>query len=73
MQVTLNIENEQIIDAASKMPLEDKLKLYDKIKDEIFEVRFKEILASLKTSELSDEEILKEVEHVRSERYKNRS
>lgn len=35
MRVTLNIENEQIIEAASKMPLEDKLKLYDKIKDDV--------------------------------------
>ncbi len=72
MRVTLNIDNEQIIEAASKMPLEDKLKLYDKIKDDVFEVRFKDILDSMKTDELTDEEILQEVEHVRSERYKNR-
>jgi hypothetical protein len=73
MQVTLNINSEQLIEAASKMPLEDKLKLYDKIKDDIFEIRFKDILKSLKTDKLSDEEILQAVEHVRSERYKNRS
>lgn len=72
MRLTFNIENEQIIEAASKMPLEDKLKLYDKIKDDIFEVKFTEILDSMKTNELTDEEILQEVEHVRSERYKNR-
>ncbi len=68
----MNIDPEQIIDAAVQMPLEEKLKLYDKIKDDIFEFRFKEILENLKTDELSEEEILQEVEHVRSERYKNR-
>ena len=73
MQLTLNINSEQLIEAASKMPLEDKLKLYDKIKDDIFEVRFRDVLKSLKTDKLSDEEILHAVEHVRSERYKNRS
>lgn len=73
MQININIETEQIIDAASKMTLEDKLKLYDKIKDDIFEYRFNEILDSMKTSEITEEEILQEVEHVRSERYKNRS
>jgi len=72
MRINMNIDPEQIIDAAVQKPLEDKLKLYDKIKDDIFEIRFKEILESLKTDELTEEEILQEVEHVRSERYKNR-
>lgn len=72
MRINMNIDPEQIIDAAVQMPLEEKLKLYDKIKDDIFEFRFKEILENLKTDELSEEEILQEVEHVRSERYKNR-
>lgn len=73
MQILLNIDTEAIIEAASKMPLEDKLKLYDKIKDDIFEIRFREIMDSMKTDEITDEEILQEVERVRSERYKNRS
>lgn len=73
MQININIETEQIIDAATKMTLEDKLKLYDKIKDDIFEYRFNEILDNMKTDEITEEEILQEVEHVRSERYKNRS
>jgi hypothetical protein len=73
MQINMNIEPTQIIEAAAKMPLEDKLKLYNKIKDDIFEYQFREILDSLKTDKLSDEDILKEVEYVRSERYKNRS
>ena len=72
MEININIDSDQIINAASKMPLEDKLKLYNKIKDDIFEHQIKDLLDNLKTSELSDEEILQEVEYVRSERYKNR-
>jgi hypothetical protein len=73
MQINMTINSEELIEAASKMPLDEKLRLYDKIKDDIFEFRFRNILEDLKTDDLSDEEILQEVEHVRSERYKNRS
>ena len=69
----MNIDSEQIIDAATKMPLEEKLKLYDKIKDDILQYRFESLREELKeTVSLSDEEILQEVESVRAERYKNR-
>jgi hypothetical protein len=71
MQINMTINSEELIEAASKMPLDEKLRLYDKIKDDIFEFRFRDILESLKTNDLSDEEIIEEVEHVRSERYKN--
>ena len=74
MQVNMTINSEELIEAASKMPFEEKLKLYDKIKDDILLYRFEEIRNELKeTVTLSDKEILEEVEHVRAERYKNRS
>jgi hypothetical protein len=73
MQVLLNIETEALIDAVQKMPLEEKLKLYEKIKDDIMQSRFELLRKELKeTVTLSDEEITQEVEHVRTERYKNR-
>ncbi|HPI89389.1 MAG TPA: hypothetical protein PK859_08785 [Spirochaetota bacterium] len=73
MQVILNIDSAAIIDAAEKMPLEEKLKLYEKIKDDILQYRFEILRKELKdTVSLSDEEITQEVENVRSERYKNR-
>jgi len=73
MQINLTIDNDQLIDAAAKMPLADKLKLYDKIKDDILQYRFEELRKELKeTVTLSDEEILQEVEHVRADRHKNR-
>lgn len=74
MQIPLNIDTEALIDAVQKMPLEEKLKLYDRIKDDILQYRFESLRKELKESvTLSEEEILHEVEHVRAERYKNRS
>ncbi len=74
MQIPLNIDTEALIDAVQKMPLEEKLKLYDRIKDEILQYRFESLRKELKESvTLSEEEILHEVEHVRAECYKNRS
>ena len=73
MQINMTINSEELIEAASKMPIDEKLKLFEKIQDDIFEYKFKEILDSLKTDQLSEEDILKEVEYVRAERYKNRS
>ena len=73
MQVILNINPDEIIQAASKMSIDDKLKLYEKIKKDILQIRFESIRKELKEKvTLTDEEIMQEVEHVRSERYKNR-
>jgi hypothetical protein len=73
MQININIDTDQIIEAASKMPVEDKLKLYDKIKNDIFKYRFESLLDKFKADDITDEEITQIVEHVREEAYKNRS
>ena len=73
MQINMNIEPEQIIDAASKMPLDEKLKLYNKIKDDIIQYRIEALFNEFKSDDISDDEITEIVEHVRSERYKNHS
>ena len=74
MQINMNVDSAEIIAAAAKMPFDEKLRLYDKIKDEILQYRFESLRKELKeTVTLSDEEILQEVELVRSERFKNRS
>lgn len=69
----MNIESEQIIDAASKLPLDEKLKLYNKIKDDIIQYRIEALFNEFKSDDISDDEITEIVEHVRSERYKNHS
>ena len=72
MPVNMFIDSKTIIDAAAKMPIDEKLKLYEKIKDDVMQYRIEEILASFKTDDITEEEITEIVEHVRSERYKNR-
>ncbi len=73
MQININIDSEDIIDAAANMPLDEKLKLYDKIKDDITQYRIEALFNEFKSNDLSDDEITEIVEHVRSERYKNNS
>lgn len=72
MSITLTVNPEQLIDAAAKMTIDEKLKLYETIKDDIVQYRVEEILNSFKTDDITEEEIAEIVEHVRSERYKNR-
>jgi len=69
----MNIDSEQIIDAAANMPLDEKLKLYNKIKDEIIQYRIESLFKEFKSDDITDDEITEIVEHVRSERYKNHS
>jgi len=73
MQINMNIDSEQIIDAAANMPLDEKLKLYNKIKDEIIQYRIESLFKEFKSDDITDDEITEIVEHVRSERYKNHS
>ncbi len=73
MQINMNIDSEQIIDAAANMPLVEKLKLYNKIKDDITQYRIKALFNEFKSDDIEDDEITEIVEHVRSERYKNHS
>ncbi len=73
MQINMNIDSEQIIDAAARMPLDEKLKLYNKIKDDITQYRIEALFNEFKSNDISDDEITEIVEHVRSERYKNHS
>jgi hypothetical protein len=70
MQITVNMDSEQLINVASQMTIDEKLRLYDTIKSDIVKFRFKALLDKFQTNELSEETILKEVEDARSERYK---
>ncbi len=72
MNINMTIDSEFLIDAAARMPVNEKLKLYERIKDDIIQYRVEEILNSSKTDDISEEEITEIAEHVRSERFKNR-
>ena len=72
MQITFNIDADQIINAASQLPLDEKIKLYKKIKNEIRKLQLETILDDFKTDDITENEINEIVEHVRTEAFKNR-
>jgi len=55
----------------NKLDDSDKLEIFNELKKSLFLKRFNGLLRSTKTNELSLEEITKEVESVRKQRYEN--
>jgi len=72
MQLTIDVDNEKIMYLIKDMSIDYKLKIYDMIKGEILKTRFKNIMDTLQTDDLTLEEIEKEVSSVREDRYANR-
>jgi len=69
MNLNLNISFEQLRLLIFQLPADKKIELARALDKEVLPVRFSKLLDSLKTSELSFEEITKEVEAVRAQRY----
>lgn len=70
---TINIEldKSQFIRILNKLDDSDKLEIYNELKKSLFLTRFNNLLKSTKTNELSLDEITKEVESVRKQRYED--
>jgi len=68
----MTVNSEQLIEAVAQLPLEEKLKVFEKIKDDILPSRLESLLAEIKTDSISEEEITEIVENVRTERFQNR-
>jgi hypothetical protein len=64
MQILFNIDPELIIEAAAKMLIDNKLRLYGKISEDIYKSKFETLLDKFKNIDLTDEQITKEVEFV---------
>ncbi len=60
---------EKYTNIIQQMKQEDKIDLLEQLKENTFPERFEQLLASLKTDELTLEEITKEVEEVRQKRF----
>jgi hypothetical protein len=73
MEITFNIDTDKIINELAKLPIDEKVKLYRKIKSEIRKYQIESLMAEFKTDDISEEEINEIVEQVRTEEYKNRS
>jgi hypothetical protein len=69
--VQLNLDKEQFINIIRLMDDVDKLEIYTELKKNILSNRFESLLQSLKTDDLSLEEITQEVENVRQQRYES--
>lgn len=68
---TINIEldKSQFMRILNKLDDNDKLEIFNKLKKSLFIKRFNKLLKSTATNELTLDEITKEVESVRKQRY----
>jgi hypothetical protein len=67
--IRLNLNRKEFIKLFHLMDEKDKVSIYKELKKDLFLNRFENLLKSLKTDKLSLEDITKEVEIVRQERY----
>jgi S-adenosylmethionine:tRNA-ribosyltransferase-isomerase (queuine synthetase) len=66
---TLNLNPEQILNLFRQLSYDDKLLIINELKSNTFKQRFQNLLDSLKTDDLTWDEITNEVEKVRKNRY----
>lgn len=68
---TINIEldKNQFMKILNNLAESDKLEIYNELRKSLFLKRFNELLNTTKTDELTLEEITREVESVRKQRY----
>lgn len=71
--IQLNISKQQFFGMLQAMPEQDKLEVFDRLRKSLFVSRFDRLLRSVRTDELSLEDITREVEAVRQEHYEERN
>lgn len=67
--ISIELDKNQFITILNKLNKKEKLAIFNELKKSLFLTRFNELLKSTKTNELTFEDITKEVESVRKERY----
>lgn len=65
----LNLTKQQVANLFLSMSEKDRLDLYRELRQSLFVSRFDALLSSLRTDELSDDDIALEVETVRQKHY----
>jgi hypothetical protein len=66
---SLQLNKNQFLSIINSLNDNDKMEIYNEIKKSIFLKRFNQLLKTLRTNDLTIDEITKEVESVREERY----
>jgi hypothetical protein len=69
--VQIELDKKQFIKIIKELDEKDRFQLYNELKKSLFLKRFNKLLKSAKTDDLTFEEITKEVESVRKERFEN--
>ncbi len=67
--VNIELDKNQFIRIINRLDDTDKLEIFNELKKSLFLKRFNKLLKSTKTDELSMDDITKEVESVRKNRY----
>ena len=67
--ISIELDKNQFIRVLNKLDDDDKLEILKELKKSLFLKRFNKLLKSTKTDDLTLEEITKEVESVRRQRY----
>jgi hypothetical protein len=67
--VSIELDKNQFIRIINSLDDKDKLEIFNELKKSLFLKRFNKLLKSTKTNELTLEDITKEVESVRKNRY----
>lgn len=67
----VEVDKSQIYNLINQLNPSDKIEILNNLQQSTFVKRFEALLDSLRTDDLTYEEITKEVEEVRQERYEN--
>ncbi len=67
--INIQLNRSQFLKSIRKMDEKDKLAIYEELKHSLFPKRFEKLLKSTQSDEISFDEITKEVEDVRQQRY----
>ena len=70
--IQFNLSKQQFWGLLQAMDEEDKLEMFDRLRKSLFVSRFERLLKAVRTDELTMEDITREVEAVRQERYEKR-
>ncbi|PIY03950.1 MAG: hypothetical protein COZ21_07920 [Bacteroidetes bacterium CG_4_10_14_3_um_filter_31_20] len=70
LKYNIELDKTQIFNLISQLNVDDKIELINNLQESTFIKRFEKLLDSLKTSDLTYEDITKEVEIVRNKRFK---
>ena len=67
--INIELDKSQFLKIINQLDDNDKFELFNKLKKSLFLKRFNKLLKSTRTDELTMDEITKEVESVRKQRY----